>query len=123
MITWSWSHKKEIFTHQVQQSKASSGECLSIFQTEEAGRVLVSNITPFFVGVKDSNISNVNVCLLISARLLVPQMVKVKGKVHFVDAFCGAYFTFAVTKDGHVYGFGLSNYHQLGQYCMSAYSF
>ncbi|CAI5663300.1 regulator of chromosome condensation isoform X2 [Oreochromis niloticus] len=47
-------------------------------------------------------------------RLLVPQMVKVKGKVHFVDAFCGAYFTFAVSKEGHVYGFGLSNYHQLG---------
>ncbi|XP_077454175.1 regulator of chromosome condensation [Stigmatopora argus] len=47
-------------------------------------------------------------------RLLIPQMVKVKGKVHFIDAFCGAYFTFAVTKEGHVYGFGLSNYHQLG---------
>ncbi|XP_068999220.1 regulator of chromosome condensation [Embiotoca jacksoni] len=47
-------------------------------------------------------------------RLLVPQVVKVKGKVHFIDAFCGAYFTFAVSKDGHVYGFGLSNYHQLG---------
>ncbi|CAN9513960.1 unnamed protein product [Ophioblennius macclurei] len=47
-------------------------------------------------------------------RLLVPQMVKVKGKSHFVDAFCGAYFTFAVTKEGHVYGFGLSNYYQLG---------
>ncbi|KAL3981202.1 septin 7 [Sarotherodon galilaeus] len=47
-------------------------------------------------------------------RLLVPQMVKVKGKVHFVDTFCGAYFTFAVSKEGHVYGFGLSNYHQLG---------
>ncbi|XP_057689269.1 regulator of chromosome condensation [Corythoichthys intestinalis] len=47
-------------------------------------------------------------------RLLIPQLVKVKGKVHFIDAFCGAYFTFAVTKEGHVYGFGLSNYHQLG---------
>ncbi|TKS81872.1 Regulator of chromosome condensation [Collichthys lucidus] len=47
-------------------------------------------------------------------RLLVPQMVKVKGKVHFTDVFCGAYFTFAVSKEGHVYGFGLSNYHQLG---------
>ncbi|KAG7242214.1 hypothetical protein INR49_024260 [Caranx melampygus] len=47
-------------------------------------------------------------------RLLVPQIVKVKGKVHFIDAFCGAYFTFAVSKEGHVYGFGLSNYHQLG---------
>lgn len=52
---------------------------------------------------------------VISERLLVPQMVKVKGKVHFVDAFCGAYVTFAVSKEGHVYGFGLSNYHQLGQ--------
>ncbi|XP_063734306.1 regulator of chromosome condensation [Eleginops maclovinus] len=47
-------------------------------------------------------------------RLLLPQMVKVKGKVHFADAFCGAYLTFAVSRDGHVYGFGLSNYHQLG---------
>ncbi|KAM9852623.1 regulator of chromosome condensation isoform 2-T2 [Aulostomus maculatus] len=46
-------------------------------------------------------------------RLLVPQMVKLRGKVHFTDAFCGAYFTFAVSNDGHVYGFGLSNYHQL----------
>uniref|UniRef100_A0A8C2Z4X3 Regulator of chromosome condensation 1 n=1 Tax=Cyclopterus lumpus TaxID=8103 RepID=A0A8C2Z4X3_CYCLU len=47
-------------------------------------------------------------------RLLVPQIVKVKGKVHFIDAFCGAYVTFAVSKEGPVYGFGLSNYHQLG---------
>ncbi|KAK5604819.1 Regulator of chromosome condensation [Crenichthys baileyi] len=47
-------------------------------------------------------------------RLLVPQMVKLKGKVHFTDAFCGAYFTFAVSEGGYVYGFGLSNYHQLG---------
>ncbi|XP_015236220.1 PREDICTED: regulator of chromosome condensation [Cyprinodon variegatus] len=47
-------------------------------------------------------------------RLLVPQMVKLKGKVHFTDAFCGAYFTFAVSTEGYVYGFGLSNYHQLG---------
>ncbi|MEQ2224804.1 Regulator of chromosome condensation [Ilyodon furcidens] len=47
-------------------------------------------------------------------RLLVPQMVKLKGKVHFTDAFCGAYFTFAVSEEGYVYGFGLSNYHQLG---------
>ncbi|KAL7874500.1 hypothetical protein SRHO_G00054700 [Serrasalmus rhombeus] len=49
-------------------------------------------------------------------RLLEPQMVMVKprGKVHFTDVFCGAYFTFSVSKDGHVYGFGLSNYHQLG---------
>ncbi|XP_072250661.1 regulator of chromosome condensation isoform X2 [Leuresthes tenuis] len=47
-------------------------------------------------------------------RLLVPQMVKLRGKVHFIDAFCGAYFTFAVSKEGYVYGFGLSNYHQLG---------
>ncbi|KAM8869371.1 regulator of chromosome condensation isoform 2-T4 [Spinachia spinachia] len=48
------------------------------------------------------------------SRLLVPQMVKIKGKINFIDAFCGAYFTFAVSKEGHVYGFGLSNYHQLG---------
>ncbi|KAM6967957.1 regulator of chromosome condensation [Aplochiton taeniatus] len=50
------------------------------------------------------------------SRLLVPQLVKVhsKSKLHFTDAFCGAYFTFAVSKEGYVYGFGLSNYHQLG---------
>ncbi|KAJ0000248.1 hypothetical protein NQD34_012090 [Periophthalmus magnuspinnatus] len=48
------------------------------------------------------------------SRLLEPQMVKLKGKVHFTDAFCGAYLTFAVTTEGYVYGFGLSNYHQLG---------
>nr|XP_033812255.1 regulator of chromosome condensation isoform X2 [Geotrypetes seraphini]XP_033812256.1 regulator of chromosome condensation isoform X2 [Geotrypetes seraphini]XP_033812259.1 regulator of chromosome condensation isoform X2 [Geotrypetes seraphini]XP_033812260.1 regulator of chromosome condensation isoform X2 [Geotrypetes seraphini]XP_033812261.1 regulator of chromosome condensation isoform X2 [Geotrypetes seraphini] len=51
-------------------------------------------------------------------RLLVPQPVFLKGKgskrVAFQDIFCGAYFTFAVSKEGHVYGFGLSNYHQLG---------
>ncbi|NXD98754.1 RCC1 protein, partial [Chaetorhynchus papuensis] len=52
-------------------------------------------------------------------RLLVPQLVPVrgkgrKGKMRFQDAFCGAYFTFAVTREGHIYGFGLSNYHQLG---------
>lgn len=48
------------------------------------------------------------------ARLLTPQVVKVKGKVLFSDVFCGAYFTFAVSKEGAIYGFGLSNYHQLG---------
>ncbi|XP_072211684.1 regulator of chromosome condensation [Excalfactoria chinensis] len=49
-------------------------------------------------------------------RLLVPQRVPVrgKGKMRFQDAFCGAYFTFAITREGHIYGFGLSNYHQLG---------
>ncbi|XP_039595900.1 regulator of chromosome condensation isoform X1 [Polypterus senegalus] len=49
-------------------------------------------------------------------RLLVPQCIKFKGKgrVLFSDVFCGAYFTFAVSREGHVYGFGLSNYHQLG---------
>ncbi|XP_035386636.1 LOW QUALITY PROTEIN: regulator of chromosome condensation [Electrophorus electricus] len=49
-------------------------------------------------------------------RLLEPQMVVVRprGKVFFTDVFCGAYFTFAISQDGHIYGFGLSNYHQLG---------
>lgn len=54
-------------------------------------------------------------------RLLVPQMVKVNGKAHFIDVFCGAYFTFAVTKEGHVYGFGLSNYYQLGTEIINTY--
>ncbi|XP_056142568.1 regulator of chromosome condensation [Lampris incognitus] len=48
------------------------------------------------------------------SRLLIPQVVKVKGKVHFTDVFCGSHFTFAVSKEGYVYGFGLSNYYQLG---------
>ncbi|XP_036300730.1 regulator of chromosome condensation isoform X3 [Pipistrellus kuhlii] len=52
-------------------------------------------------------------------RLLVPKCVLLKsrgtrGHVKFQDAFCGAYFTFAISVEGHVYGFGLSNYHQLG---------
>ncbi|KFP36292.1 Regulator of chromosome condensation, partial [Chlamydotis macqueenii] len=52
-------------------------------------------------------------------RLLIPQRVPVRGKgnrgkMRFQDAFCGAYFTFAITQEGHIYGFGLSNYHQLG---------
>ncbi|TSQ69508.1 Regulator of chromosome condensation [Bagarius yarrelli] len=47
-------------------------------------------------------------------RLLEPQMVKPRGKVQFTDVFCGAYFTFAISKDSYIYGFGLSNYHQLG---------
>ncbi|KAJ0066174.1 hypothetical protein NL108_001407, partial [Boleophthalmus pectinirostris] len=50
------------------------------------------------------------------SRLLEPQMVKLKGKVHFTDAFCGAYLTFAVTTEGYVYGFGLSNYHQVSKH-------
>jgi regulator of chromosome condensation len=56
-------------------------------------------------------------CALVpTARLLIPQIVKIKGKAQFTDVFCGAYFTFAVSKEGNVYGFGLSNYHQLGVY-------
>ncbi|KAM9687050.1 regulator of chromosome condensation isoform 1-T1 [Trichechus inunguis] len=52
-------------------------------------------------------------------RLLVPKCVMLKsrgsrGYVRFQDVFCGAYFTFAISHEGHVYGFGLSNYHQLG---------
>lgn len=46
-------------------------------------------------------------------KLLSPLVVR--AKVTFVDVFCGAYFTFAVSKQGHVYGFGLTNYHQLGK--------
>jgi len=57
-------------------------------------------------------------CFLSPERLLVPQRVPVrgKGKMRFQDAFCGAYFTFAITREGHIYGFGLSNYHQLGEF-------
>lgn len=57
---------------------------------------------------------------LLAERLLVPKCVLLKsrgtrGHVKFQDAFCGAYFTFAISVEGHVYGFGLSNYHQLGE--------
>ncbi|CAJ1061564.1 regulator of chromosome condensation [Xyrichtys novacula] len=47
-------------------------------------------------------------------HLLQPQMVYFKRKVVFSDVFCGSYHTFAVSNESHVYGFGLSNYHQLG---------
>lgn len=47
-------------------------------------------------------------------RFLSPQIVKFKQKIHVSDAFCGAYFTFVLSKEGLVYGFGLNNYHQLG---------
>nr|XP_032815546.1 regulator of chromosome condensation-like [Petromyzon marinus]XP_032815547.1 regulator of chromosome condensation-like [Petromyzon marinus] len=52
-------------------------------------------------------------------RLLVPQPLRFKalkgtGALRFADVFCGAYCTFAISRDGHVYGFGLSNYYQLG---------
>uniref|UniRef100_F6Q113 Regulator of chromosome condensation 1 n=1 Tax=Xenopus tropicalis TaxID=8364 RepID=F6Q113_XENTR len=61
---------------------------------------------------------NAPVIKIASERLLVPQCIHLKakgsGRVHFQDVFCGAYFTFAVSQEGHVYGFGLSNYHQLG---------
>lgn len=57
---------------------------------------------------------------LSAERLLVPKCVMLKsrgsrGHVRFQDVFCGAYFTFAISLEGHVYGFGLSNYHQLGE--------
>ncbi|PKU27712.1 regulator of chromosome condensation [Limosa lapponica baueri] len=44
----------------------------------------------------------------------VPVQLQLSAPVVKIDAFCGAYFTFAVTEEGHIYGFGLSNYHQLG---------
>lgn len=51
-------------------------------------------------------------------RLLIPKNVRLRskgsGKVKFTDVFSGAYCTFAISKEGHIYGFGLSNYHQLG---------
>lgn len=68
-----------------------------------------------FYGWCISEESQLTAAPVISDRFLIPQIVIVKGKVHFVDAFCGSYVTFAVSKDGLVYGFGLSNYHQLGQ--------
>lgn len=53
-------------------------------------------------------------------RLLLPQAVaikqrgcKTKGQIR--DVFCGSYSTIAITQEGHVIGFGLSNYYQLGE--------
>nr|XP_014351794.1 PREDICTED: regulator of chromosome condensation-like [Latimeria chalumnae] len=51
-------------------------------------------------------------------RLLVPQCIHLKvrgiGRVSFTDVFRGAYCTFVVSRQAHMYGFGLCNYHQLG---------
>ncbi|XP_062890123.1 regulator of chromosome condensation [Mobula hypostoma] len=51
-------------------------------------------------------------------RLLTPKILRLKSKggrkVKFCDVFCGAYCTFAISKEGHIFGFGLSNYYQLG---------
>lgn len=68
-----------------------------------------------FYGWRLPEESRLTAAPVIADRFLIPQIVIIKGKVQFVDAFCGSYVTFAVSKDGHVYGFGLSNYHQLGQ--------
>ncbi|XP_066494441.1 regulator of chromosome condensation isoform X3 [Tiliqua scincoides] len=62
---------------------------------------------------------NVPVIKIASEKLLLPQPVslkqrgvKIKGQIR--DVFCGSYSTIAITEEGHVIGFGLSNYYQLG---------
>ncbi|XP_072890854.1 regulator of chromosome condensation isoform X2 [Hemitrygon akajei] len=61
---------------------------------------------------------DVPIVKIVSERLLTPKILRLKSKggrkVKFCDVFCGAYCTFAISKEGHVYGFGLSNYYQLG---------
>nr|XP_028594501.1 regulator of chromosome condensation [Podarcis muralis]XP_028594502.1 regulator of chromosome condensation [Podarcis muralis] len=59
-------------------------------------------------------------------RLLLPQAVaikqrgcKTKGQIR--DVFCGSYSTIAITQEGHVIGFGLSNYYQLGSQGIDTY--
>uniref|UniRef100_A0A8D0DGZ2 Regulator of chromosome condensation 1 n=1 Tax=Salvator merianae TaxID=96440 RepID=A0A8D0DGZ2_SALMN len=59
-------------------------------------------------------------------RLLLPQPVaikqrgcKTKGQIQ--DVFCGSYSTIAITQEGHVIGFGLSNYYQLGSQGIDTY--
>ncbi|KAJ7304250.1 hypothetical protein JRQ81_011789 [Phrynocephalus forsythii] len=59
-------------------------------------------------------------------RLLLPQAVaikqrgyKTKGRIR--DVFCGSYSTIAITEEGHVIGFGLSNYYQLGSQGIDTY--
>nr|XP_060628700.1 regulator of chromosome condensation-like [Anolis sagrei ordinatus] len=58
--------------------------------------------------------------------LLLPQTVaikprgcKTKGRIR--DVFCGSYSTLAITQEGHVIGFGLSNYYQLGSQGIETY--
>ncbi|KAL8220408.1 UNVERIFIED_CONTAM: Regulator of chromosome condensation [Gekko kuhli] len=60
------------------------------------------------------------------ARLLLPQPIPfkqkgVKVKGHIRDVFCGSYSTIALTQEGHVIGFGLSNYYQLGSQSIDTY--
>ncbi|XP_064408181.1 regulator of chromosome condensation-like [Latimeria chalumnae] len=59
-------------------------------------------------------------------RLLVPQCIHLKvrgiGRVSFTDVFRGAYCTFVVSRQAHMYGFGLCNYHQLGKGCLHYHS-
>ncbi|XP_054856050.1 regulator of chromosome condensation [Eublepharis macularius] len=59
-------------------------------------------------------------------RLLLPQPVSIKQrgsktKGHIRDVFCGSYSTIAITQEGHVVGFGLSNYYQLGSQAIDTY--
>nr|XP_056702422.1 regulator of chromosome condensation [Euleptes europaea] len=59
-------------------------------------------------------------------RLLLPQPVPLKqrgskNKGHIRDVFCGSYSTIALTQEGHVIGFGLSNYYQLGSQSIDTY--
>ncbi|XP_077193351.1 regulator of chromosome condensation [Paroedura picta] len=59
-------------------------------------------------------------------RLLLPQSVPLKqkggkNKGHIADVFCGSYSTIALTEEGHVIGFGLSNYYQLGSQSIDTY--
>ncbi|XP_060114169.1 regulator of chromosome condensation [Heteronotia binoei] len=59
-------------------------------------------------------------------RLLLPQPVPLKqrgskNKGHICDVFCGSYSTIALTQEGHVIGFGLSNYYQLGSQSIDTY--
>ncbi|XP_007439901.1 regulator of chromosome condensation [Python bivittatus] len=59
-------------------------------------------------------------------RLLLPQVVTIKQrgcktKGNIKDVFCGSYSTIAITQEGHVVGFGLSNYYQLGSQEIETY--
>ncbi|KAK9394693.1 regulator of chromosome condensation [Crotalus adamanteus] len=59
-------------------------------------------------------------------RLLLPQVVTIKQrgcktKGNIRDVFCGSYSTIAITQEGHVVGFGLSNYYQLGSQEIATY--
>ncbi|PIK36401.1 putative regulator of chromosome condensation [Apostichopus japonicus] len=53
--------------------------------------------------------------LLLEPALVIRPKIRGQGKVFFEDVWCTPYCTFARVRGGGVYGWGLNNYHHLGQ--------